>query len=375
MPLILTLRGKIWYVRGTIRKQSVFESTGTSNRKAAEAIRTQIENRLLTESIFGKKSVISFEEAADSYISAGGSQRFILEIKKSTGKPAGLAVHFQGRTLHTITQNDLDEAARTLYPEATPETRNRQCHSPFIAIWNHAVINGWADKRTWQRPRKQKGTANRSRTTRAGSTPISYDIASGFISLMSPAPAMVMTALFYTGMRPIELFCLEAEDIDIEQRWITIQSSKTGEPRGVPMHEFIVPLFASLSQRGGILFRTYKGKPYPLNEDGGGQIKTAILGARKRSGIANISPYTARHSVSTQLVINGIHPYIKDQILGHAVDSMSRRYTRVPQAPLIEAINTLPVPKAWQEMPWLEDPLSYTSKLIRSSRAQHALDG
>jgi site-specific recombinase XerD len=50
-----------------------------------------------------------------------------------------------------------------------------------------------------------------------------------------------------------------------------------------------------------------------------GQIKTAIRNARSRSGVLGISPYTARHTVSTQLVVNGVHPHIKDQILGHAV--------------------------------------------------------
>jgi integrase/recombinase XerD len=134
---------------------------------------------------------------------------------------------------------------------------------------------------------------------------------------------MFMTALFYTGMRPIELFGLHAESVDTKKRWIVLASSKTGEPRGIPIHEFLVPLFAALVKRGGILFRTPRGGPYPLTEDVGGQLKTAINGARRRSGIADVSPYTARHTVSTQLVINGVHSHIKDQILGHAVDDMT----------------------------------------------------
>jgi hypothetical protein len=36
---------------------------------------------------------------------------------------------------------------------------------------------------------------------------------------------------------------------------------------------------------------------------------------------------------STQLVVEGVHPHKKDQILGHAADDMSRHYTHVPQAP------------------------------------------
>jgi len=184
---------------------------------------------------------------------------------------------------------------------------------------------------------------------------------------MSPAPAMLMTALFYTGMRPIELFSLEAGDVDVAGRWLVLTKTKTGEPRGIPMHEFVAPLFEALVERGGVLFRTPRGNPYEEREDGGGQLKTAINGARRRSDIRDIAPYSGRHSVSTQLVINGVHSHIKDQILGHAADDMSRHYTNVPQAPLIEAINTLPVPDLWQQLPWWNEPLKWVGKLAEGT--------
>jgi hypothetical protein len=59
-----------------------------------------------------------------------------------------------------------------------------------------------------------------------------------------------------------------------------------------------------------------------------------------------------------------VHPHIKDQILGHAVTDMSRHYTNVPQAPLIEAINTLPVPPAWRALPWWENPLEWVGRRL-----------
>jgi integrase len=174
---------------------------------------------------------------------------------------------------------------------------------------------------------------------------------------MSPAPAMVMTALFYTGMRPIELFGLDSDWVNVDGRWITLPNSKIGEGRGVPIHEFIVPLLSALKARGGIMFRTPRGEPYPVADAISGQMKTAIKGARKRSGVDGISPYTARHTVSTQLVIAGVHPHAKDQILGHAVDDMSRLYTNLPRTHLIETINKLPVPELWRGAGWLSDPI------------------
>jgi len=367
MPLTKFKRGKVWYLRGTVtvgdRSESIYTSTGVSDEGQAEIIRTRTESRLTDELLLGKKHMATFEEAMVSYGESGGSNRFLSPINDQ----------FRTWKLRDITQTDLDKAARKLYPRVTPETLNRQVYTPFIAVWNHAVLNEWCDMRKWQRPRKIKGTnVTKLGKRRAGTHPVDYERAAQFVTAMSPAPAMLMTALFYTGMRPIEIFSLEASDLDIKGRWITLTKSKTGEPRGIPMHEFIAPLLEALVGRGGILFRTPKGVPYEHKDEGGGQLKAAIDGARRRLAakgepIDDISPYTGRHSVSTQLVVNGVHPHIKDQILGHAVTDMSRHYTNVPQAPLIEAINTLPVPEQWRILPWLGDPLKWVGKLAEGT--------
>lgn len=371
MPLRLVKRAGSdhWYVRGTVRKQSVFESTGTDDKKAAEAIRIKREARLLNDSIHGKESSITFFEAAVSYMAAGGSTRFLGE--EVDGRWTRLLGHFEHRVLRTITQEDLDAAADKLYPNTQYDTRNRQCYTPFIAVWNHALPDS---PRKWKRPKKPKGTnVTRLKPLRAGTKPVGYERACEFVEAMSPAPAMVMTALFYTGMRPIELFVLSDEMVNLPGRWITLSASKIGEPRGIPIHEFLVPLLTPLVERGGILFRSPRGTPYPVREEISGQMKTAIRNARRRSGINGISPYTARHSVSTQLVVNGVHAHMKDQILGHAVDDMSRHYTHVPQAPLLDAINTLPVIKAWADLPWMKDPVGMSKRYVEGMGARNDL--
>lgn len=367
MPLIKFKRGRIWYLRGTVavgdKSRSIYETTGTSDEGAAEIFRTKKESELTHLLLHGEEYVATFNDAAQSYLESEGDNRFLQKVCDELGT----------RKLKTIGQSDLDRVARKAYPNAAPETRNRQFYTPFIAAWNHAALNGWCAPRKWQRPRKAKGTnVVHLKKQRSGTHPVDYERAARFVSVMSPAPAMLMTAFFYTGMRPIEVFSLEAKDVNVKGRWITLTHSKTGEPRGIPMHDFIVPLFEALVKRGGVLFRTPRGDPYEQKEDGGGQMKASIYGARRRlrkagTPIDDVSPYTGRHSVSTQLVINGVHPHIKDQILGHAADDMSRHYTHVPQAPLIEAINTLPVPALWAGLEWWQDPIKWAGKLAEGT--------
>lgn len=375
MPLKLVQRkgSDNWYLRGTVRGESVFISCGTSDRKAAETLRIKEEARLLDETVNGRKKTITFDQAADAFIAAWGSDRFLLEVG-ADGKPKGLAVEMKGVKLISVSQENLDKLAARLYPAALRDTKVRQFYAPFRAVWNHAAMEGWADHRKWRLPKRPKGTnVQELKKFRSGSAPTNYEHAARFVGAMSPAPAMLMTALFFTGMRPIELFVLEASMVNVPERWITLENSKIGEGRGIPIHEFLVPLFESLCRRGGAVFRKPRGEPYPIVENAGGQIKTAINGARKRTGIRDVSPYTARHTVSTQLVVNGVHPYVKDQILGHVVDDMSRRYTHVPQKPLIDAINTIEVPQAWREMWWWDDPLGLSGKLVPGTGARNDL--
>lgn len=372
LKLVRRAGSESWYVRGTLLGTTINRSTKETEAKHAKKRLEEIE-----ADIRGQRDR-TFGEIADAYLADGAPVRFVEPLIRKLGR-------IRARALR---QDVVDEAAKKLYPKVATVTLNRQFYTPFIAIWNFAERKEWVHSRKWARPRERRGTLVRTTNTRSGTRPVAYERAAEFVAAMSPAPAMLMTALFYTGMRPIELFTLEAGDVDVDARWIVLQSSKTGEPRGVPMHEFLVPLFAALSPRGGILFKSQGARRYKVKAEGGSQIKTAILGARLRlaraahpemdprlvklsqSPIRDVSPYTGRHTVSTQLVVNGVHPHIKDQILGHAVDDMSRHYTNVPQKQLIEAINTLPVPSAWQKLSWWDDPLKRSKELPEGTGAR-----
>lgn len=378
MPLKVTKHPKSpnLYLRGAIRGISIYETTGTDDKAAAEQIRIRREAELLEESIHGKRVTVSFMQAAQSYLEQGGSHRFLGEQDEETGEWSGLIGYFMNRRLSTINQEDLDEAAATLYPNASPDTRNRQVYTPFIAVWNHSAGNEWCDERTWRRPRKPKGTRIRVVSRRAGTFPVPYDHAARFVRSMWPLDAMNMTILFYTGMRPIELVTLEDSQVDIKGRWITLPASKTGEPRGVPIALMILPIMKALTETfGGIIVNRFnqmtgKVEPYPKIEDAGGQFGAAIRAARRDTGIKDVSPYTGRHSVSTYLVAAGVHPHIKDQILGHAATEMTRRYTSLPQKPLIKAIDKLPRPKLWVEADFVKNPWTTIETMLKCKTDQ-----
>ena len=88
MPLTIQRRhgSPNWYLRGTVRRISVDESTGTRDRKAAEEIRAVREAELLKRSVHGDSAVRTFAEAALSYMEAGGERSHLTPILNVIGR-------------------------------------------------------------------------------------------------------------------------------------------------------------------------------------------------------------------------------------------------------------------------------------------------
>ena len=122
-----------WIMRGTIRGTRIEESTGTSNRQAAEEIRAKREAELLAQSIYGRRATETFAGAALSYLQQGGSRRFLEPIIR----------HFGTLPLAQIDQDAIDRGALKLFPSTSDATRNRQFYTPTSAVLHHAARRGW----------------------------------------------------------------------------------------------------------------------------------------------------------------------------------------------------------------------------------------
>lgn len=146
MPLKLcryAARGQNWYLRGTVRGVGIFETTGTHDRQAAEAIRIKREAEILNRSVFGPCETVTFAEAAASYLEQGGEARFLGEEDAETGKWTGLIGHFMSKPICEIGQQEANHAAAALYPGTMASTRIRQCFTPLKAVLTHAAKMGW----------------------------------------------------------------------------------------------------------------------------------------------------------------------------------------------------------------------------------------
>ena len=286
--LKLKKRGGIWYVHGTIAGRRIRQSTRTGDRRRAEEIAAQLEARLWKGAVYGEEAVRTFEEAALSYLEAGGEGRFLPLLLR----------HFRGRQVAAIKPGEVVQAAIRLYPDASAATRNRQVITPMRAVINHAAELGWCA------PIRIRRFAER----RPQRTAVDREWIDGFIAAaVSPSPgrkgnphlAALALFMYTTGARISEALALTWGDIDLRARTASIRMSKTGgERRLAPLTAEMAAMLEDLP-RARTVFR------YTARD----RLMKAWRNTCRRAGIEYVPPHQAgRHSFATALIAAGIDP-------------------------------------------------------------------
>lgn len=263
----------------------------------------------------------------------------------------------------------LNRVANELHPGSVAATRNRHVFTPIITVYRAMANAGYVSQREFHRPRRERGTAEQKQP-RAGSTALAMEDAAAFIAAMNPHAAQAHTVLLFTGMRPIELVYLRPKDVDLVKNMIYIASSKTGDPRWVPIHTFIKPLLKAWAEISAKVENTrllmdHTGANYcipdaddPNDDREGGWFKTAVRTARKRTGISNASTYSLRHTFSTEIWrTSDRDEYLTNKLMGHSPTNINEKhYVHHVEARMKAVIEALPVPELLRRQAWASDP-------------------
>lgn len=272
------------YLRGTIRGQRVFESTGTSDEERAEIIRAKREAELWNSSVFGAKAVVSFARAVQSYLEeAPRGQRDKDRISK-------LLRHFGTRRLADIGQDSLAAAYQAILrdgKDASPAAKLRGVLAPLRAILEHAAVMGWCDRPAFKVPKQQKVVTSYLKPAQA----------TALVQAATPHLRPLLVFLLGTGCRLSEALELDWDAVDLRGARCVVQQ-KQGDERDVDLPPVVLAALWSLAHREGPLFRPKRrGAPaVKARETGavsyadhgrtyGGQIKTAWATACRKAGL------------------------------------------------------------------------------------------
>ena len=282
MSLTLKLRGKIWYYRGTIAGRRIRESTGTSDRKTAERIKSEAETAPWRGHLDGPGAHVIFAQAATAYIDAEKPTRFLLKILD----------HWKDTPIRQITAGAIKQSAITLYPNAMGATRNRQAIVPTQAILNFAAALNWCS------PIK----VERFKVETKVKEPATREWVQSFVdqALMDGLPHLAALCLFLfgTGARIGEAVAITWGAVDLNAKTVLINQGKTLSER---KSHIPGPVLAALTNIPTNRAPDEQVFGYLVGQNVG-QTWDAVI---KRVGIVRLTPHSCRHGFATTMLRAG----------------------------------------------------------------------
>lgn len=194
-----------------------------------------------------------------------------------------------------------------------------------------AFISAFADEDTWQRyleraaarkswPKMVRGLELAARTPDSS---LSSDVCRRLHEITA-----LWEILLHTGSRLMEIAMLRCGKIDLRRRLATIYQAKTKREKTIPLNSraaaILEPILANKHPHAYVLTRS-DGQPFYETELQRA-FRIALDVARLRKPL---SPHSIRHTTGSWLAIAGVPKEHRDEILGHARNSVGDGYSHL----------------------------------------------
>jgi integrase len=148
---------------------------------------------------------------------------------------------------------------------------------------------------------------------------------------------IVITAL-NTGMRKGEILSLEWDrHVDLIHGFITLDVTKNGERREIPINETLKAVLRGLVRRldvPHVFYDPNTGKPYQ-------DVKKSFQTALRRAKIKDFVFHSLRHTFASHLVMAGVDLTTVSRLLGHKSLTMTLRYSHLAPSHMVKALDVL----------------------------------
>ncbi len=139
----------------------------------------------------------------------------------------------------------------------------------------------------------------------------------------------IVSLALLTGMRFGEIVNLKWDDIDYTNKIITLEKTKNGERRMLPLTDVVNKVLALYRPDivSGLIFKPTS----QTNKSGVVDIRNAFVKALKEAQVENFRFHDLRHAAASYLAMNGATQGELMAILGHKTPTMTRRYAHYSQ--------------------------------------------
>ncbi len=342
--MALYRRGQVWYADYYTRQgKRVQESTGTSNRREAEkflALRISEVQR----GVYVKPVAVSLEEFGKRFLDYAKTHK--RSWRRDEQMLGHLKQHFGDVNLDDIQALHVQQYQQERNKEVRPATVNRE-----LALLKHMfnLAERWGMHRGSNPVRLVKFLPENNLKFQTLSL-------EDELKLLANSPPYLRELILFainTGLRCGDIFELQWQEVDLEQRRLNIIMKKTRHTLEVPLNE---TAFGILEARHAV-----KHGPYvfynPATGDRFHDLKLAIKGALKRAGLSGITWHTFRHTFASRLTRNGADLVTVKELLGHSTIVVTMRYAHSNDEAKRRAIAKLPtsdkvvtiVPRVWKK--------------------------
>lgn len=330
----------IWYIDFRDAKgQRVRRSTGTTNRKEAEALEAKLILETHQQRHWGKQPERSFDELMLDYLNATEKTKKSALLDRYSAK--SLYRFFSGCDLNKITGNNIKLFIHDREKSGkSPHTIRRELALLSTAI-NYAQKEwGWEipNPVTGRNLPEPEGRIRAITRSEANSLIEIADREGG-----APHLADFIRLALNSGCRRGELLGLEWSRVDLENGLFVLnaQHTKSGKRRYIPLNGEAKKAIVSrkLFQEGHCpqskwVFSHLDGRQIK-------SIKTSFTTACRRAGIENFRIHDLRHTCASWLVNAGVPlPEVRD-LLGHSTIQMTEKYAHLSQENVRHAVSRL----------------------------------
>lgn len=236
--------------------------------------------------------------------------------------------------LSDLTPTVLADARDALLAEKTPRgnIRNPSTANRYLAAFSRALTIamkewGWLDDTPMRKVSKPSEGRGRNRL-------LSIEEKNRLLEVCKKSPNIhlypIVSLALLTGMRFGEIVNLRWEDIDYNGKTITLEKTKNGERRILPLTPAVIKIFA-LSRTTDIATGLVFKPNSPTNRSGLVDIRNAFVKALKQAEISDFRFHDLRHAAASYLAMNGATQGELMAILGHKTPTMTRRYAHYSQ--------------------------------------------
>lgn len=312
-------RDKVWWMTFIYQGKQFRESTGTSDRRLAEAILAKIRVKIIEGRYFDtlEEKERTFAEMMERYL-----KEHVVKLasqRSYRGYIKNLNLFFSDYTLDRITPKLIVKYKAKRYSEGVkPATINRELATMKNAF-NLAIKEWeWCRENPVSRVSMEKENNKRDRWLTNEDEE----------RLLESSPLWLQEIVVFalnTGMRLGEILSLTWEGVDLFRKTVTVFHSKNGERRTIPINQTVFELLKAKAKVRSINTNiVFHDKAHTLMD--AHNLRRAFRAAIKKATIEDFHFHDLRHTFATRLIQGGVDIYKVQRLLGHKSPIMTQRY-------------------------------------------------